>query len=76
MHPGQALQEARWQAEREQCWRSCSSRMPGPSHAHGLIAKIPAPAAGASPLYGRQVMGTSIYLRDHHFPNAYTRIAA
>jgi hypothetical protein len=26
--------------------------------------------------YGRQVMGTSLYLREHHFPNAYAKIAA
>ena len=26
--------------------------------------------------YGRHVMKTSLYLRDHHFPNAYAKIAA
>ena len=45
-------------------------------HAHGLIAKIPRTRRWRVTLYGRQVMGTSLYLRDHHFPNAYSRIAA
>ena len=27
-------------------------------------------------LYGHRVMGASLYLRDHHFPEAYSRIAA
>ena len=27
-------------------------------------------------LYGRRVMGTSRYLRDHDFPKAYSKIAA
>ncbi len=45
-------------------------------HAHGLIAKIPRTRRWRVTVYGRQVMGTSLYLRDHHFPNAYSRIAA
>jgi hypothetical protein len=45
-------------------------------HAHGLIAKIPRTRRWRVTRYGRQVMGTSLYLREHHFPNAYSRIAA
>jgi hypothetical protein len=45
-------------------------------HAHGLIAKIPRTHRWRVTLYGRQVMGTSLYLRNHHFPNAYSKIAA
>ena len=45
-------------------------------HAHGLIAKIPRTRRWRVTLYGRRVMGTSLYLRDHHFPEAYSRIAA
>ncbi len=45
-------------------------------HAHGLIAKIPRTRRWRVTRYGRQVMGTSLYLRQHHFPNAYSRIAA
>ena len=44
--------------------------------AHGLIAKIPRTRRWRVTAYGRQVMGTSLYLRDHHFPNAYSKIAA
>jgi len=44
-------------------------------HAHGLIAKIPRTRRWRVTAYGRQVMGTSLYLRDHHFPNAYAKIA-
>ena len=45
-------------------------------HAHGLIAKIPRTRRWRVTGYGRQVMGTSLYLREHHFPNAYATIAA
>jgi hypothetical protein len=43
---------------------------------HRLIAKIPRTRRWRVTLYGRQVMGTSLYLRNHHFPNAYSKIAA
>jgi hypothetical protein len=45
-------------------------------HAPGLIAKIPRTRRWRVTLYGRRIMGTSPYLRDHHFPKAYSRIAA
>ena len=45
-------------------------------HAHGLIAKVPRTRRWRVTLYGRRVMGTSLYLRDYHFPEAYSRIAA
>ena len=45
-------------------------------HAHGLIAKIPRTRRWRVTRYGHQVMATSLYLRDHHFPNAYARSAA
>jgi hypothetical protein len=45
-------------------------------HAHGLIAKIPRTRRWRVTLYGRRVMGTSLYLRDHDFPKAYAKIAA
>jgi hypothetical protein len=45
-------------------------------HAHGLIAKIPHTRRWRVTLHGRHVMGTSLYLRDQHFPNAYRKIAA
>jgi len=45
-------------------------------HAHGLIAKIPRTRRWRVTLYGRRVMGTSLYLRDHDFPKAYSKIAA
>jgi hypothetical protein len=44
-------------------------------YAHGLIAKIPRTRRGVVTLYGRRVMGTSPYLRNHDFPKAYFRIA-
>jgi len=44
-------------------------------HAHGLIAKIPRTRRWRVTAYGRQVMGTSLYLRYHHFPNTYSKIA-
>jgi hypothetical protein len=40
-------------------------------HAHGLIAKIPRTRRWRVTHYGRNVMGTSMYLREHHFPNVY-----
>ena len=40
-------------------------------HAHGLIAKIPRTRRWRVTRYGQQVMGTSLYLREHHFPNIY-----
>jgi hypothetical protein len=45
-------------------------------HAHGLIAKIPHTRRWRLTAYGRHVMATSLYLREHHFPNAYAKIAA
>lgn len=45
-------------------------------HAHGLIAKISRTRRWRVTRYGRQVMSTPLYLREHHFPNAYSRIAA
>jgi hypothetical protein len=45
-------------------------------HAHGLIAKVPRTRRWRVTLYGHRVMGASLYLRDHHFPEAYSRIAA
>lgn len=45
-------------------------------HAHGLIAKIPHTRRWRVTGYGRQVMGASLYLREHHFPSDYMKIAA
>ena len=45
-------------------------------HAHGLIAKIPRTRRWRVTGYGRQVMGASIYLREHHFPSDYLKTAA
>ncbi len=45
-------------------------------HAHGLIAKIPRTRRWRVTAYGRQAMGTSQYLREQHFPNAYTTATA
>jgi len=47
-----------------------------PGQGHGLIAKIPHTRRWRVTAYGRHVMGTSLYLRDQHFPNAYAKIAA
>ena len=43
-------------------------------HAHGLIAKIPRTRRWRVTDYGRKVMGTTMYLREHHFPNVYAGI--
>jgi len=43
----------------------CFRRLP----AHGLIAKIPRTRRWRVTDYGRKVMGTTVYLREHHFPN-------
>jgi hypothetical protein len=45
-------------------------------HAHGLIATIPRTRRWRVTAYGRQAMGTSLYLREHHFPNVYATAAA
>lgn len=45
-------------------------------HAHGLIAKIPRTRRWRVTAYGHQAMGTSLYLREHHFPNVYATAAA
>ena len=45
-------------------------------HAHGLIAKIPRTRCWRVTGYGRHVMGASIYMREHHFPSDYLKIAA
>jgi len=38
-------------------------------HAPGLIAKIPRTRCWRVTRYAQQVMGTSLYLREHQFPN-------
>jgi hypothetical protein len=43
-------------------------------HAHGLIAKIPRTRRWRVTNYGRNAMGTSLYLREHHFPNVYSGV--
>lgn len=43
-------------------------------HAHGLIAKIPRTRRWRVTDYGRAVMGTTMYLREHHFPNVYAGV--
>ncbi|HRD96349.1 MAG TPA: hypothetical protein PLA97_08135 [Rubrivivax sp.] len=43
-------------------------------HAHGLIAKIPRTPRWRVTDYGRKVMGTTMYLREHHFPNAHAGV--
>ena len=45
-------------------------------HAHGLIAKVPRTRLWRVTAYGRRVMGTALYLRDHDFPRAYSQLAA
>lgn len=39
-------------------------------HAHGLIAKIPGTRRWRVTDYWRKGMGTTMCLREHHFPNA------
>jgi hypothetical protein len=43
-------------------------------HARGLIAKISRTRRWRVTHYGRNVMGTSLYLREHHFPNVYSGV--
>lgn len=45
-------------------------------HAHGLIAKLPRTRRWRVTLYGRRVMGTALYLREHDFARAYAKMAA
>ena len=45
-------------------------------HAHGLIAKIPRTRRWRVTLYGRRVMGSSLYIRNLDFPRAYSLMAA
>jgi hypothetical protein len=44
--------------------------------AHGLIAQIPRTRRWRVTLYGRRVMGTALYLRNHDFSRAYSQVAA
>jgi hypothetical protein len=43
-------------------------------HAHGLIAKVLRTRRWRVTDYGRKVMGTTMYLREHHFPNVYSGV--
>jgi len=43
-------------------------------HLHGLIANIPRTRGRRVTDYGRMVMGTAMYLREHHFPNVYAGV--
>ena len=44
--------------------------------AHGWIAKIPRTRRWRVTVYGRRVMGTALYLRNHDFSRAYSHVAA
>jgi hypothetical protein len=66
-------------------WGLCSFARSGRADPHSeslggvlrrFIAKVPWTRRRRVTLYGRRVMGTSLYLRHHHFPEAYSRIAA
>lgn len=56
-------------------WRAASGHRANPSldrpHAQELIAKIPRTRRWRATAHGHQAMGTSLYLREHHFPNVY-----
>jgi hypothetical protein len=41
-----------------------------------LIATVPRTRRSRVTAHGRQVMGRSLYLREHHFPNTYATLAA
>jgi hypothetical protein len=41
---------------------------------HGLIAKIPRTRRWRVTDYGRKVMGTALYLHEHHFPSVYAGV--
>lgn len=43
-------------------------------HAHGLIAKIPRTRRWRVTDDGRKAMGTTMYLREHRFPNVYAGV--
>ena len=45
-------------------------------HTHGLTAKLPRTRRWRVTLYGRQLMGTALYLRVQDFAIAYAKIAA
>ena len=48
----------------------CSQRL----YVQGLIAKIPRTRRLRGTNSGRHAMDTSLYLREHHFPNVYTGV--
>jgi hypothetical protein len=43
-------------------------------HAHGLIAKTPCKRRRRVTNCDRNVIGTTMYLRKHHFPNGYSGV--
>lgn len=43
-------------------------------HAHGLIAKIPRTRRWRVSDHGCKVMGSTMYLRERHFPNVYAGV--
>lgn len=43
-------------------------------HVQGLIAKVPRTRRWRETNHGRNVIGTSLYLREHHFPNVYSGV--
>jgi hypothetical protein len=67
--PVQALSLPGGDARSVVAWTSSScTRRP---YAQGLIAKIPCTRRWRVINCGRNVMGTTMYLREHHFPNVY-----
>ncbi len=72
----QSTQHLRFCSQDQKKASSKVSRIFRRFHAHGLIAKIPRTRRWRVTLYGRRVMGTALYLREHDFARAYARIAA
>jgi len=60
-------------------WRAAFRHRTKPSlrrlHAHEQIAKISRTRRWRVTAYGHPAMGTSLYLREHHFPNVYATAA-
>jgi hypothetical protein len=66
---------------RSRFWARCtisgawtSSSYMGRPYAQGLIARIPRTRRWQDINYGRNVMGNTMYLREHHLPNVHAGV--
>ncbi len=79
LRPGARLASTQWLRSRNSATTKASAKVGRcfrRLHAHGLVAKTPSTRRWRVTNAGLKVMGTTMYLRAHHFPNVYAAVVS